>query len=224
MSKTAKAEQVDRPFKPCQCFADFAYEVPSDPEDDSSAPVALAFNPCGGETQNDFCQGHDAKLKSALQRCFRAGIGYAILDGGLMIDRDPLQVAAERGWSKFMTPGKAKATPKVKKVKAPKGDQLSRLNGMKAAAKLVKTNKLLGEDGKALQVTPENFQFIIDGQLDQAATEVTLSGPKVGDDIKVNYRRGMRAATVTEIEGERARVVFDLNGKTISRVYDLASL
>jgi hypothetical protein len=59
-----------------------------------------------------FAPGHDAKLKSALIKAFRAGTDFSYLDGSLLVHADPVAVADDRGWGHFMT-----AAPKRKSRK-----------------------------------------------------------------------------------------------------------
>lgn len=221
---TKKAEVAPRTWKPCTCFAVFGSYLPSDPEDDNSAPQAILFHACGDQTQNEFKQGHDAKLKSALQRCFREGLEYAYEKGGMLTMADPLAVAASRGWSHFMTPGKPKAEKKAKSPKSgeSKSDKLDRMNLMKAALKVVKANGLVGDDGKPLQVTPANSQDILDGKITQTAADLTIG---VGSSVKLNYRGKDVRGLVTEVKGERAKVTFTTGtGNEVSRTVELASL
>lgn len=93
---------------PCQCHTELLYWIDQtvDAEDavvDADNPNATPiYGPCGQATFGMFAPGHDAKLKSLLQRLYAAGQEYAFVDGSMLIHTDPMEVARERGWERFL--------------------------------------------------------------------------------------------------------------------------
>lgn len=115
---TEKGETTEgggKPEHPCQCNTEHLYFQDADDEN-GEIPV---YGPCGRTTRRQFAIGHDAKLKSVLIKLNRAGHPYLVVQGGVLTDKDPRQVAADRGWERFLTPAKPKAELKAKAKKAP---------------------------------------------------------------------------------------------------------
>ena len=83
----------------CQCFT-----VEIGTEDG----IAV-YGPCTGTTNGTFAPGHDAKLKSVLQRLFVAGQPYVVNDGATRTEGDPMRKAAERGWEHFLVRAQERA-------------------------------------------------------------------------------------------------------------------
>lgn len=105
--------------RPCQCYTEEQYVLGE--ENDGGFPAGVpVYGQCGRTTRRQFAIGHDAKLKSVLIKLNRADLPYMVLQGGMLTDKDPAQVAAERGWERFLTPAKPKAEPKAKKAPAKK--------------------------------------------------------------------------------------------------------
>lgn len=79
-----------------------------------------AYVSCGEQVpaKRTFVPGHDAKLKSVLLKAFREGEAFTYVSGGLRVEADPLELAKERGWEKFMTPKPVKKS----KAKADKDE------------------------------------------------------------------------------------------------------
>lgn len=135
---TEKGETTEgggKPEHPCQCYAEFLYFQDADHEGDE-IPV---YGPCGRTTRRQFAIGHDAKLKSVLIRLYRAGDPYLVLQDGVLTDKDPRQVAAERGWERFLTPAKPKPEPKgVSDTPVTSPEPKAKKPAKKAAAKKAK--------------------------------------------------------------------------------------
>lgn len=91
-------------MKPCECLS------PTGETEDGY----IVATPCGGEVPNkrDFRPGHDAKLKSTLIKAFRTGGTLIIRDGGMRTEANPVKMAKERNWEKFLTPAPARKSRK----------------------------------------------------------------------------------------------------------------
>lgn len=117
MAKSTKSTNVTGE---CRCYAAFAYEVTQ-----ADIPESEAFEPydvyqmCGEKTERTFAPGHDAKLKSVLIKCYRAGQDYSYTEGGALIHVSPMVRATALGWAHFLTDAK----PKVKRAAKPKADK-----------------------------------------------------------------------------------------------------
>lgn len=84
-------------------------------------PIKHCLDGCGGQTKGgDFLIGHDAKLKSLLQKAHVAGVAKIDL-GGKDASRyhgmSPMDVAKERNWTTFLDKAKATAEAKANKPK-----------------------------------------------------------------------------------------------------------
>lgn len=97
-TETTEAEETPAPkFHECRCFSVWD-------------ELTGAYVSCGTEIpiKRTFHPGHDAKYKSVLLKAFRAGEAFSFIDGGVRVDANPMELARERNWEKFMTPAKAK--------------------------------------------------------------------------------------------------------------------
>lgn len=191
--------------------------------------------PCG----NIFAQGHDAKLKSVLIRCHLAGIDYMVRAGGAVTSAEPMEVARQRGWAKFLLKAEESRQRKEearqarierktsnkteRKAKAETGatERLALLDAMKQAARIVK------EQGLDVKVTRDNYQAILDGAATATSTPAPEAGAKfrVGQEVKVPDRGRLIPATVLEVAGDRLRVQITFkNGKVTERVLEASSI
>jgi hypothetical protein len=100
----------------CKCYSQVAYRVTAAdiPESDPETFIEYdVYESCGQETsgpKREFRPGHDAKLKSVLQKAIREDEGYfAYVESGMLIHASAMELAKARGWEKFMT-----AAPKRK--------------------------------------------------------------------------------------------------------------
>jgi hypothetical protein len=84
-------------------------------------PVKHCLEGCGGQTKGgDFLIGHDAKLKSLLQKAHVAGdtkIDLGGKDASRYHGMSPMDVAKERGWTGFLDKAKATAEAKANRPK-----------------------------------------------------------------------------------------------------------
>lgn len=160
---TTETTPEAKPATPCSCFAEFQYQVEPEDGTDEEFPV---YGQCGRTTRNEFAQGHDAKLKSVLIQCFRAGVDYAYIDGSILNRVDPMEVAKQRGWEHLITPAKPKKErkPKAAKADAAPEEKLDLLALMKQAAVELKARGQYGNRSKhRIVITAENAQSIVDG-------------------------------------------------------------
>jgi hypothetical protein len=110
----------------CKCYSVKATRVVASdiPEADPDTFEEYdIYESCGRQVSSakrEFLPGHDAKLKSVLQKAYRNGEGFAFYVGGMLVHSDPMNEAEKRGWAKFMTQApkrksraKAKADPVV---------------------------------------------------------------------------------------------------------------
>jgi hypothetical protein len=102
----------------CRCLSHVAYRVTAEdlPETDPDTFVEFdVHESCGTVVSKgkQFAPGHDAKLKSVLIAAFRAGEDFAYLEGGLLIHSDPMAMAQDRDWGKFLTPAKPRKVRKI---------------------------------------------------------------------------------------------------------------
>lgn len=107
---TAKPKAQPKGLTPCQCRSQIAYRVTAAdiPEADPNGFAEFdVHQDCGGETASTFLPGHDAKYKSVLIKAARAGESFHYLSGGVLIDSDPRNLAAERGWERFIDAARA---------------------------------------------------------------------------------------------------------------------
>lgn len=236
----AKQEEARIPsLNLCGCFSEVAYTL--DGTEDDANNLGPVYKTCGRQVAGEFAQGHDAKLKSVLQKAYTKADGgdgeFRMLDGGLLISADPMEIAKQRGWERFLTKATEtqtkRASRKARKAKGQPGDSMTKhdkiaeLEGMKAAARRVKAEGIKGDDGKPLQVTHLNWrQIVAEGQATDTPPSPDRSAIAVGDEFKISYRGTLVPATVTEIKGNRAKVTFaqKTTGKTVSRVIDLETL
>lgn len=97
----------------CQCRSVVDYivtaaDIPeANPDEFVDYPVHVS---CGTNVSKgkQFAPGHDAKYKSVLIKAFRAGGDFAWRDGSMLHHADPMALAKERGWERFLTPAKAR--------------------------------------------------------------------------------------------------------------------
>lgn len=96
--------------RPCTCNTTVQYALTADdfPELEGEERENFAeynvYGPCGANTRGGlFAPGHDAKLKGLLIKLRRAGQDYAYIEGSTLRHVDPLSVAMQYGWSKFIT-------------------------------------------------------------------------------------------------------------------------
>ncbi len=149
----------------CQCYSALQYTLGAEDGYDVETPV---YGACGATTAKTFAQGHDAKLKSVLISLNRAGLPYMVVQGGLLIDKDPMAEAMQRGWDMFLTPAKPRKVRKTEAVKAEEvetaPDRVDLLERMKLAAEELKARGQYGNRSKdRIQITPENVESILDG-------------------------------------------------------------
>lgn len=110
-------EAAEKVGQPCRCFS-----IVDEVTDDDGATFEVRHT-CGELVygKREFKPGHDAKLKSGLIKAFRDGVDFTYQDGGMLVHADPVEMAKDRGWEKFLTPAKprksrAKAKDKAEKV------------------------------------------------------------------------------------------------------------
>ena len=96
---TTRTEKAPKAPTACQCFT---VEV-------GTEDGVTVYGPCTGTTNGTFAPGHDAKLKSVLQRLFVAGQPYVVNDGATRTEGDPMSKAAERGWEHFLVRAQERA-------------------------------------------------------------------------------------------------------------------
>lgn len=143
-------------------------------------PIKHCLDGCGAQTKGgDFVIGHDAKLKSVLQKEHVAG-AKALDLGGKDASRyhgmSPMDVAKERGWEKYLEAAKTRADEKANRPK-------------------------------------------------RTSTKKVKGGPvEVGTRVEFTYRGAKRSGEVKEVSGERAKVEFDVDGKTETRAFGKESL
>lgn len=104
-------------LKPCTCNTKFAYRVTAEdiPEADPNGfPEYDVYEPCGAMTRRSFAPGHDAKLKGLLIKLNREGQSFNVAGEGFLTHVEPSTLAAELGWSHFLTPAKPKSARKAK--------------------------------------------------------------------------------------------------------------
>lgn len=110
MDDERTASMTDTPvFNTCKCYSHYS-EVEVDGE------VTRVHRSCGATIprKRTFSPGHDAKFKSVLLWAFREGVRFTYELEGVTYHGDPVKLADERGWGKFMTP----KPKKVSKAKA----------------------------------------------------------------------------------------------------------
>lgn len=85
-------------------------------------PVKYCLHGCGAQTKGgDFLIGHDAKLKSILQKAYVAGEATVSLGQSPLSGQAPMEIAKARGWEGFLNKAKEAAEAKANKPKrAPK--------------------------------------------------------------------------------------------------------
>jgi hypothetical protein len=92
---------------------------------------------CTATTRNDFAQGHDAKLKSALIRWGAANYEVAWISGGVRSGSDAMGVATRYGFAHMVADGIAKAVAKREAAQA-RADHKHERAAAKAAGKAPK--------------------------------------------------------------------------------------
>jgi len=126
MSDTDTSTQPNLPT--CRCLSHVAYRITAEdiPESDPETFEEYDVHESCGTVVNkgkQFAPGHDAKLKSVLIAAFRAQMDFSYLDGGMLIHSDPMAMAQDRDWGKFLTPAKPRKVRKAAKGKAAKASQ-----------------------------------------------------------------------------------------------------
>jgi hypothetical protein len=111
----------------CQCLSryEMVTEPNDDPTDDTVSEIKV-WSSCGSTVpkRKRFKPGHDAKLKSTLQKLFRDGEDLHYYEGGMMISTSPMDHAIKLGWEKFMTPKPTKSKAKAKSGQVIDGGKL----------------------------------------------------------------------------------------------------
>lgn len=81
-------------------------------------PPKFCLHGCGAQTKGgDFVIGHDAKLKSILQKAHVAGEAKVDLGDSPLSGQSPMAIAKQRGWEGFLDKAKAAATEKANRPK-----------------------------------------------------------------------------------------------------------
>lgn len=79
-------------------------------------PVKHCLHGCGAQTKGgDFVIGHDAKLKSILQKAYVAGESTVSLGDSPLSGQAPMTIAKQRGWESFLDKAKQAADDKAKR-------------------------------------------------------------------------------------------------------------
>lgn len=185
-----------------------------------------------------FRQGHDARFKGILQRAHVHGREVAIIQGGAIISGPAMNLAAERGWQKFLE--KAEVTAKraadratVRRSRQTIGQQqssgpgnLELLNTMKAAAVVLKEHGFYGRaaGNRKIEITRENVESILDGTHPGLQPQNQHpDGFAAGMTVKSKYRGKVQIGVIVGIAGDRAELTFP--GTEIkNRVVEISSL
>jgi hypothetical protein len=127
---------------------------------------------CGAQTKGgDFVIGHDAKLKSILQKAHVAGAASIDLGGtdkSKYHGKAPMDVAKERGWTGFLDKAKASAEAKANK---PKRQPKSKGGPIEAGVNVQFTYRGAKRTGKVIEVSGERakVEFSIDDKTESRA-------------------------------------------------------
>lgn len=186
MTKNAKTEAL----RPCTCSRFFAVVVPMDTLDDGTVTEEVTTDTgCTATTRNDFAQGHDAKLKSALIRWGARGYEVAYVDGGVRVGTDARNVASRFGFGHQVEAGIAALAAKLQRQA-----ERAAAKHAKAAAKASVIEDLTEAEeapeavvevvSTAREVVAKVGRWTYTGTEDTAAGTFTYKG-KLGGDAKV---------------------------------------
>lgn len=113
----------ESPLPLCDCRSHVAYrvtmaDIPEATEETWGGDYDV-YESCGlrvSSAKRRFRPGHDAKLKSVLQKAYRNGDDFAWVEGGMVIHSSATNEAAKLDWSHFLTEApKRKSRAKAKK-------------------------------------------------------------------------------------------------------------
>lgn len=100
----------------CRCLVPIPDYLDADIEKlGHTAERDLFVEYCGQPCSREFAQGHDAKLKGLLIRAHRAGQEIHVVDGGGLVSASPANLAAQRGWDRFLAAPEPRRPPGSKR-------------------------------------------------------------------------------------------------------------
>lgn len=134
MTKTPKTETAARN---CECAKYRAVTGEQLNEHGEFVDTIEIGTGCTRTTKNDFAQGHDAKLKSALIAWGVAGYEVAWVEGGMRIGSDAMGVAGRYGFAHMVADGIAKGVAKRQAAQ----DRADRKHEAQAARQAKKAGK-----------------------------------------------------------------------------------
>jgi hypothetical protein len=112
-AKSAAKATAAKTTKAAPAKAAKAAKAPKAPK-----PVKYCLHGCGLQTKGgDFVIGHDAKLKSILQKAHVAGEKSVDLGDSPLSGQAPMAIAKARGWESFLDKAKASADEKANRPK-----------------------------------------------------------------------------------------------------------